>query len=180
MRIKTIAARAIVVSAVSVAFTGVPSAQAAKPAEAQAPPPGTICTWGGTAAQPTGTFTITPGLTDTPLATPARFSVAGDLGGDDGCRGTLTFAGQIDASGTCSFNTFEGSARGIPTVTDFAGVGTGPLGPARLYDRSGRVVASENADVNTLQNAPHFVDCNSPRGFSGGNFSSTIVFAERS
>src|SRR3954452_17759403 len=108
-------ALAALTAVVAVAGWGTP-AGATKPGP---PPAGTLCTWGGTAAAPTGTFTITPGLTDTPLAAPARFSVTGELGGDPACHGTLTFIGQIDASGTCSFNTFEGQAKGIPTVTNF-------------------------------------------------------------
>jgi len=141
------------------------------------PPAGTVCTWGGTALAPTGTFTISPGLTNTPLATPSRFDVTGALGG--GCSGTLTFAGQIDASGTCSFSTFEGKARGIPGVTNFAGIGIASFGPARLYDKAGNVVASENANINTTENAPHITDCSTPQGFTGGNFSSTIVFVDQ-
>jgi hypothetical protein len=148
-------------------------------AKAGPPPPGTVCTWGGTAAEPTGTFSITPGLTSIPLATPAKFVVTGELGGAPGCEGTLMYLGQIDASGTCSFTTFEGRAKGIPTVTDFAGVGAGPLGPARLYDKDGNVVASENANVNTVENMPHFAGCGTPEGFTGGNFSSTIVFVDQ-
>src|SRR4051794_20859788 len=108
MRIRPAKVSAAIVIAVIATCSGA-SAHAAR----SAPPPGTTCTWGGTAAAPTGTFTITPGLTDTPLAAPARFSVTGELGGDPACHGTLTFIGQIDASGTCSFNTFEGQAKGI-------------------------------------------------------------------
>src|SRR4051794_16733872 len=146
-------------------------------ASSPAPPPaGTTCTWGGTAADPTGSFTITPGLTNDPSTSPARFFVTGDLAGDPGCRGTLTYIGQIDAGGTCAFNFFDGAARGVPGVASFAGVGVGPLGPARLYDGDGKVVASENADVNTANNIPHFLDCSTPEGFSGGNFHSVIVF----
>jgi hypothetical protein len=174
MRIQAAKASAAIAIAVITICSGPSPARAM----ASAPPPGTTCTWGGTAAAPTGAFTITPGLTNLPLATPARFSVTGELGGDPACYGTLAFVGQIDASGTCSFNTFEGKAKGIPTVTDFAGVGAGPLGPARLYDREGHVVASENANVNTVENFPHYMDCSTPQGFRGGNFSSTIVFLD--
>src|SRR5947208_9149536 len=74
-------------------------------ATASAPPAGTVCTWGGTATAPTGTFTITPGLTNTPSASPSKFDVTGELAGDPDCQGTLTYAGQIDASGTCTVNT---------------------------------------------------------------------------
>ena len=34
---------------------------------------------------------------------------------------------------------------------------------------------SENANVNTVDNIPHYLDCSTPEGFRGGNFSSTIV-----
>src|SRR4051812_6569463 len=141
-----------------------------------APPAGTTCTWGGTAVDPTGTFAIKPGLTNDPSATPSRFYATGELGGDAGCRGTLTYVGQIDAGGTCASNVFDGVARGVPGVRSFAGVGVTSLGPAQLYDRDGNVVASENADINTADNIPHFLDCNSPAGFRGGNFHSVIVF----
>src|SRR5207248_1819601 len=127
------------------------------------PPAGTTCTWGGTPSAPTGTFTLTPGLTSIPLARPSKFYVTGDLAGDPGCRGRLTYQGQIDAGGTCSFSTFEGRAKGIPGVTAFAGVGVGPFGPARLYDKDGNVIASENADINTADNIPHFSDCIAPQ-----------------
>jgi hypothetical protein len=90
----------------------------------------------------------------------------------------LTYIGQIDAGGTCSYTPFDGDAHGIPRVTRFAGTGVGPIGPARLYDRDGSLVASENADINTTENAPHFTECNTPKGFTEGNFSSAIVFAK--
>src|SRR6266850_442294 len=107
--------KAVLVGAAIAALLMVGGSVPARAAKAVPPPAGTVCTWGGTAAAPTGTFTITPGLTATiPLATPARFRVTGDLGGDPACHGTLTYDGQIDAGGTCSFTTFEGKARGIP------------------------------------------------------------------
>ena len=170
-------AAAIVVAGVSLVANGAWSAADADPAQA---PPGTTCTWGGTPAQPTGTFTISPGVTTSvPLDAPARFYVTGELAGDPGCTGTLTYIGQIDAGGTCSFATFEGEAAGIPGITHFAGVGVGPFGPARLYDKDGKIVASENADVNTVDNIPHYLDCGTPQGFTGGNFSSVIVFVDQ-
>jgi len=165
------------VAVVSVLASGLLGAwdgvQASSPATQ---PAGATCTWGGTAAHPTGSFSITPGLTNDPSTAPSGFFVTGELAGDPGCRGTLTYIGQIDTGGTCSYNFFDGAARGLPGVRSFAGVGVGPLGPARLYDGDGKVVASENADVNTANNVPHFLDCSTPEGFSGGNFHSVIVF----
>jgi hypothetical protein len=167
------------VAVVSLLATGLLGSWSGAQASAPAPPPaGTTCTWGGTAVDPTGTFTITPGLTNDPSTAPSRFFVTGELGGDPGCRGTLTYIGQIDAGGTCADNFFDGAARGVPGVKSFAGVGVGPLGPARLYDARGDVVASENADVNTADNIPHFLDCSTPAGFAGGNFHSVIIFTK--
>lgn len=142
------------------------------------PPAGTTCTWGGTATDPTGTFTISPGLTDTPSTEPSTFLVSGKLAGDPGCSGTLRYVGQIDAGSTCAVSTFDGAAKGLPGVRTFAGVGILSLGPGRLYDRDGNVVASENANINTTDNAPHVTDCNAPPGFRGGNFHSVIVFTQ--
>jgi hypothetical protein len=153
---------------------GVGARAAASP---QPPAAGTTCAWGGTAADPTGSFTISPGLTDSPSTLPSRFYVTGGLSGAPACSGTLTYVGQIDAGGSCTYNFFDGAAHGIPGVRTFAGVGAGPLGPARLYNRNGTVVASENADVSTAANTPHFADCFTPDGFTGGNFHSVIVFA---
>jgi hypothetical protein len=164
-----------VVALLATAFLGWFSGVQAAPAP---PAAGTTCTWGGTAADPTGTFTIRPGLTNTASTAPSHFLVTGELSGDPGCRGALSFIGQIDAGGTCASNFFDGAARGLPGVWSFAGVGVTSLGPARLYDRDGNVVASENADINTTDNAAHFLDCNNPSGFRGGNFHSVIVFAE--
>ena len=35
------------------------------------------------------------------------------------------------------------------------------------------------ADVNTVDNIPHYMDCGTPQGFTGGNFSSVIVFVDQ-
>jgi hypothetical protein len=142
------------------------------PAAAHASGP-RVCTWAGTVDAPTGTFTISPGATNTPSTEPSVLRATGALGGD--CRGTLHYEGQIDAGSGCIFGTFHGRATGIPGVTRFEGVGVGPFAPARLYDADGNVVGSENANLVTAENAPHFLDCNTPQGFTGGNFNSVIV-----
>src|SRR5436190_10327639 len=165
------------VAVVSLLATGLLGSWDGAQASSPAPPPaGTTCTWGGTAADPTGSFTITPGLTNDASTAPSRFFVTGELSGDAGCRGTFTYLGQIDAGGTCASNSFDGAARGLPGVRSFAGEGVGPLGPARLYDGDGTVVASGNADVTTAGNIPHFLDCSTPEGFRAGTFHSVIVF----
>ena len=142
------------------------------------PPAGTTCTWGGTADAPTGTFTVHPGLTNTASSAPDQFRATGKLSGDAGCSGTLTYVGKLDAGGTCASNTFDGVATGVAGLRTFIGHGVVSFGPAQIYDGHGDVVASENTSLNTTDNAGHVTDCNTARGFRGGNFHSVIVFTK--
>jgi hypothetical protein len=158
-------------SAIFAAFSagGATSAQAA-----------TTCTWGGTPIAPTGHVVMTPGATNTPSIGPIDFTATGSLAGDAGCNGQLTFHGQMDTGATCALSTFEGDAIGLPGVRRFAGVAPVGILPARLYDKDGSIVGSENAQVVTLANAPNFPNCNTPEGFSEGTFSSVIeLFGDR-
>lgn len=141
----------------------------------------TTCTWGGTPAAPTGRVVMTPGATNTPSIGPIDFTATGLLAGGAGCNGQqFTFHGQMDAGATCAFSTFEGDAMGLPDVKRFAGAAPVGILPARLYDKDGNVVGSENAQVDTLANAPSFPNCNTPEGFTGGSFSSVIeLFGDR-
>jgi len=125
----------------------------------------TTCTWAGTPAAPTGTFTVKPGVTNLPSSGPLKFAATGSLGGQ--CSGTMTFTGQLDAGATCAFAEFEGTVRGLPGVTRFWGKGS-LLVPSLLYDRAGNVVGSETAQILTATNFPHTVDCATAEGFSGG------------
>ena len=129
------------------------------------------CTWGGTPVAPTGTTTNRPGLTNLPSAEPSRFYATGDLAGDPGCTGKLTFIGEMAAGSTCAAITFEANAIGLPGVTRVAGVSAFGFAPARLYDKEGNVVGSENAQF--FNNAP-FDACNTPEGFTEGSFTSVI------
>src|SRR4051812_24835097 len=72
----------------------------------------TTCTWGGTPVEPTGTFTVKPGLTNTPASQPLKFGATGALGGGGRCTGTMTLAGQVNAGSTCLMASFEGTVRG--------------------------------------------------------------------
>ena len=124
------------------------------------------CTWAGTPAEPTGTFTIDPGLTPVPSAGPLKFRATGPLGGE--CSGTMTFTGQLDAGATCAFAEFGGSVKGLPGVVRFWGKGS-LLVPSLLYDHAGNVVGVENAQIVTEANRPHATDCaTNPDGFTGG------------
>src|SRR5436309_2489310 len=126
----------------------------------------TICTWAGTAAEPTGTFTIDPGVTSVPSAGPLKFHATGSLRGE--CSGTMTFTGQLDAGATCAFSEFEGAVKGLPGVVRFWGKGS-LLVPSLLYDRAGNIVGEENAQIITEANSSHTADCaTNPEGFTGG------------
>jgi hypothetical protein len=101
--------------------------------------------------------------------------VTGELGGGQECAGTFSYDGTIDAGATCTLTSFHGRARGLPRVTSFEGNGLTLFGPARLKDRDGNVVGSENANSVTQYNLDHVGDCNTPPGFTKGTFSSVIV-----
>ena len=136
------------------------SAVAAAPADARS-----TCTWAGTPAEPTGTFTIDPGVTNVPSAGPLKFKATGQLGGE--CSGTMTFAGQLDAGSSCAFAEFEGSVKGLPGVARFWGKGN-LLVPSVLYDSAGNVVGLEAAQIVTETDIAHYTDCSTPEGFAGG------------
>jgi|1186.fasta_scaffold68607_2 hypothetical protein len=129
------------------------------------------CTWGGTPATPTGITTMRPGLTDLPAPGPMWFKATGELAGGGPCRGTFTFTGVMDAGSTCGLVTFEGTARGLPGVARFAGVSVAGVAPARLYDRDGELVGSENAQ---FVNNDNLADCATPEGMTTNHFSSVI------
>src|SRR3954453_3572073 len=72
----------------------------------------TTCTWAGSFANPTGTFSISPGVTMVPSAGPLAFRASGVLAGGSRCHGTMTFVGDMAAGATCEFAKFEGRVYG--------------------------------------------------------------------
>jgi hypothetical protein len=134
------------------------------------------CTWGGAAPAPAGITTIHPGITNDPAPRPIAFRATGRLGGAPGCRGTFRFSGQMNAGSTCGLITFQGRTRGLRGVARFAGVSVGGVAPARLYDKAGNVVGSENAQFLTGSNVS---DCQTPTGMTRNRFSSVIVLFGR-
>jgi hypothetical protein len=125
------------------------------------------CTWADTPLNPAGTFTITPGLTNFPSPRPLRFQATGLLAGGGRCTGRMTWTGQIDASSTCAVAHFEGVVKGLPGVARFWGKGS-LLVPTQLYDSAGNLVGIENANILTQASIPHYTDCTTPQGFTGG------------
>jgi hypothetical protein len=161
MRVRAMIGATVVGTALmALSGAGAASAQAA-----------TTCTWGGTPAEPTGTFVISPGLTNTPAAAPLAFKATGPSAG--GCSGRITFTGQMNAGSTCLAITWQGKVKGLPGVARFAGGGS-LLGPSLLYDSHGNVVGSETATVQMLPGDSEPLDCNTPEGFTHAHFSSVI------
>ena len=133
----------------------------------------TTCTWGGTPAAPTGTLTISPGITNLPAPGALKFKATGELEGAAPCTGTMTFVGQIDAGSTCSLASFEGTVKGLNGVTRYWGKGS-LMVPELLYDAAGNVVGSDQPEVLTPENQPKLTDCGTAGGFSGGTFAATV------
>src|SRR3954447_17863322 len=148
----------------AVALAIAAAALSAQAAHARA---GLTCTWAGTPAAPTGTFTMEPGVTNTPSAGPLAFRATGRLAGGPRCHGTMVFEGQLDPGATCPFSTFRGRVYGLPGVARYVGHGS-LLVPSTLYDRKGRVAGVENAEILTPANLAHTTDCATPEGFTGG------------
>jgi hypothetical protein len=145
-----------------------------------APARGTlVCTWGGTPDAPTGVLTLSPGITMTPSPGPVDFTAAGELGGGEGCSGTLTFRGVLDRGTSCTVATpFHATATGFPPIR-YAEASFGPAGtaPVVLYDGDHNVVGSEQAQFLTGAlngNDPLFTDCNTPEGLTRAYWSDTV------
>jgi hypothetical protein len=134
------------------------------------------CTWGGTPADPTGTFTMSPGLTNSPSPVPLKFQASGELGGSDPrCKGEMKWVGQVDAGSSCFFASFEFTVKGWKSAADAWGKG-GLDVPSYMYDNEGNLVGIENAQIVTRENIPQYSGCGTPEGFTGpATYSSNIV-----
>jgi len=145
----------------------------AQPGSAQA---ATTCTWAGTPLEPTGWFTVNPGVTNLPAAGPLRFVATGDLAGEDPrCSGQMKWIGQVEAGSTCALASFSGSVKGLPGVARFWGKGS-LLVPSYLYDQAGNLVGIENAQIITEDNFPQTTECTTASGFTGpASFSSNVL-----
>jgi hypothetical protein len=144
-----------------------------------------VCTWGGTPDAPTGVLTLSPGITTTPSAGPVAFTATGELGGSEGCNGTLTFRGVLEPGTSCTVATpFHATATGFPPIR-YAEASFGPLGtaPVVLYDGDHNAVGSEQAQflTGTLnRDDPLFTDCNAPGGLARAYWSDTLeLFGSR-
>ena len=135
----------------------------------------TTCTWGGTPAAPTGTFTLRPGLMNFPSAGPLAFKATGELAGGQGCAGRMVYEGVFDSGATCLAATFHVKVRGLPGVVSAVGSADNLVpAPALLHDSDGRIVGTEIAQIVTAANAPNYTDCTTAEGFTWGTFSSVI------
>jgi hypothetical protein len=141
------------------------------PASAQAT---TTCTWGGTPAAPTGSFTVSPGITNTPAPEPLKFEATGPLAGGGRCTGKMTLAGQVNAGSTCLQASFQGTVRGVPGVDRFWGEGNA-LVHEFLYDKDGNLVGADQPSVGPPPaDDPLYINCNSPQGETDIAFSAIV------
>ena len=86
----------------------------------------------------------------------------------------MTFVGQFHPGSSCAHGTFDGRVLGLRGVARFSGVGT-VLAPSLLYDKGGNVVGSEQPQLVTgVGRGSDAADCNTPEGFTHGNFSSVF------
>lgn len=134
------------------------------------------CSWGGTAAAPTGVVKLTPGLTLTPSASATSFEATGSLAGGGRCRGTMTFIGTIRAGSTCAQQWFDGRVKGLRGVARFSGPGGLGVVHEFLYDQQGNVVGADQPVLQVPQpdGYSHAQDCATPQGFTKAVFSSTV------
>jgi hypothetical protein len=160
--------RTILAAIAAAVAAGLAAASADAKLVAELTPPHRTCTWGGTATAPTGISEFDP-ITNLPATRPLRFAATGVLGGD--CRGRFSFKGKMNAGSTCALISFDGAATGLPGVARFAGHSVAGVAPARLFDRRGNVVGSENAQ---FLNNSNLMDCAGPRGLTRVRFSSVI------
>jgi len=133
-----------------------------------------VCTWGGTPDAPTGVFTASPGITDSPSTGPIEFTATGELGGGEGCTGRLTFRGVLDPGTSCLVSTpFLATAMGFPPIRYAEGtIGAVGTAPVVMYDADGNVVGSEQAQF--LTDLLDDTDCNTPEGLTRANWSDTL------
>lgn len=140
------------------------------------------CTWGGTAAAPTGRFTFSPGLRFQPSSGPLAFKAWGPAEGE-GCANRVVFQGIALPGATCATIFFEGSVQGVRGVERFSlgGLSTNAVEP--LYDKNGAVVGTDTPTVSLPWLVPFVANdasdgngltCNSPEGLTTGYFSSVI------
>jgi len=133
-----------------------------------------VCTWGGTPDAPTGVFTASPGITDTPSTGPIEFTATGELGGGEGCMGRLTFRGVLDPGTSCLVGMpFLATATGFPPIRYAEGtIGAVGTAPVVMYDADGNVVGSEQAQF--LTDVLDDSACNTPEGLTRANWSDTL------
>jgi hypothetical protein len=135
-----------------------------------------VCTWGGTALEPTGTATIgPPGLSNAhPAAEPIPFVATGPLAGAGArCTGTMTFNGIFHAGSLCRLFIVSGEISGVDGVKWAFEIG-GAYSRSVLYGPDGRPVGSWGPSVID-QNLPDVIaQCNTPEGITAVTFYGTM------
>jgi hypothetical protein len=137
---------------------------------------------GGTTCEWTGTFTVTPGLTNDASATPLKFTATGALKGDsapcvktNGQSRVMTFDGWLGAGSSCitGFPSNEGTVEGIPRVVSYAEPRGSAASVGELFGPNGANAGTFTAFVSPLEPA---LECGTPEGYPGGDFTSLVEF----
>jgi hypothetical protein len=157
----------------AVVLLGAIAAGAPGRADAQA-----VCTWGGTADQPTGVVSFSPGLTVVPSTQPIAFTATGELAGG-GCNDSegnprvMTFEGELLTGSSCAALRDWARVSGVPGVNfeETLGVLGGPV-VGVLYGPGG-VAGAFDAQVYTGGTGPD--PCVSASGFEQTRFSGHVI-----
>jgi hypothetical protein len=138
-----------------------------------------ICTWGGTPLDTTGTFTVKPGLTNTPSTEAAKLHAIAPIECTDGYSGKASYMAVTPPGSTCAFSTFEGKVTGIPGADQAIGVGPVGLITHNFYDKDGNLVGTDQGQVlsGATEGGSEASDCNTEKGFTKGFFSTVIELA---
>lgn len=155
------------------------AARAAIGAALLAPLPSTaapdVCTWGGTALQPTAEFTANPGLSNVrPASDYVEGHVTGVLAGAGArCTGTMVWDGVIHPGATCTSFFLSGTVSGVPGVKWMIEASTA-YGRALLFDEAGERVGTWGSNVLSLDTPAAVAACNTPEGLTVGRLHATM------
>lgn len=135
-----------------------------------------VCTWGGTAADATGTFTVEPGLRTVPATTPIEFTVTGDLAGPSPrCAGTMTIHGFDIPGSRCAFGFGAAEVLDVPGLASSLSVGALHYNRQVLFNADGRIVGGADIEVASSGLAELRAGCESEAGVTTGKFSSVVT-----
>lgn len=135
-----------------------------------------VCSWGGTVADATGTFTVDPGLRTRPATTPLEFVVTGELAGPAArCTGTMTVHGFDVPGSRCAFGFGTAEVQGVPGVETSLSVGALHYNRQTLVNAEGRIVGEADIEVASTGIVEARQACESEAGVTAGRFSAVLT-----